>query len=166
MRSDKAVTVKADLSRLEKYMRDIKSNYVARVGILGGDASAPHDSESGMTNSAIGLVHEFGSQDGNIPPRSFLRMPLETQQNKLIEIFEDHPEVKKAIAEGNTKYALKIIGFYGEQIVKDAFRSSGFGQWKPNAPATVRKKGSSRPLIDTGKLIASVSSDVVKKGDI
>ena len=35
------------------------------------------------------------------------------------------------------------------------------GNWVPNAPATIRRKGSDRPLIDTGQLVNSVEYEVV-----
>ena len=36
------------------------------------------------------------------------------------------------------------------------------GQFIPNKPATIKRKGSSRPLIDTGHLRQSITSKVVK----
>ena len=35
------------------------------------------------------------------------------------------------------------------------------GNWVPNAPATIRRKGSDRPLIDTGQLVNAVEYEVV-----
>ena len=36
------------------------------------------------------------------------------------------------------------------------------GSFTPNKPATIKRKGSSRPLIDTGHLRQSITSKVVK----
>src|SRR4051812_36975227 len=38
-----------------------------------GAKVAPPPSEGGMTNAEIALVNEFGSQDGRVPERSFIR---------------------------------------------------------------------------------------------
>ena len=35
------------------------------------------------------------------------------------------------------------------------------GTLTPNAPSTIKKKGSSRPLIDTGQLRQSISNKVI-----
>lgn len=37
------------------------------------------------------------------------------------------------------------------------------GQWKPNAPYTIRKKGSSKPLIDTGTMSRAITAWVGKR---
>jgi len=157
--------ITADLSKLESILKDIGGTYYARVGILRGNASAIHDTESGMTNSEIGLVQEFGSETRNIPARSFLRMPIETKQDDLVQTL-DTGLVKDAIEQGDIKTVYKILGIAAEGIVKDAFRSSGYGQWQGNAQSTIDKKGSSRPLIDTGILMASVTSDVKKRSEL
>ena len=38
------------------------------------------------------------------------------------------------------------------------------GTFEPNAPSTIRKKGSSRPLIDTGRMRQSVNFIIRRKG--
>ena len=45
---------------------------VARVGVLGNNNAR----QGGETNAAIGLDHEFGRPDKNLPMRSWLRVPL------------------------------------------------------------------------------------------
>lgn len=157
--------IRADLSQLESLLKQIGGEYVARVGILGSDAGEIHDTDSGLTNSELGLIQEFGSESRNIPARSFLRMPLETQQDTLIQTL-DTGAVKDAIEQGDTKQVYKILGFAAEQIVKDAFNTGGFGNWKDNAQSTIDRKGSNKPLIDTGTLQRSITSDVVKKGEL
>lgn len=157
--------IRADLSGLESLLKDIGGAYYARVGILGSDAGEIHDTDSGLTNSEVGLINEFGSETRGIPARSFLRMPLETQQDTLIQTL-DTGAVKDAIEQGDTKQVYKILGFAAEQIVKDAFNTGGFGNWKGNADSTIARKGEDRPLIETGTLQRSITSDVVKKGEI
>lgn len=173
--------IRADLSGLESLLKGLGGDYYARIGILGSNAGEIHDTDSGMTNSEIGLIQEFGSETNNIPARSFLRMPLETQQDTLIQTL-DTGAVKDAIEQGDTKQVYKILGFAAEQIVKDAFNTGGFGNWKPNAditinggwmtnkvsgkPVYIKGKGTNKPLIDTGTLQRSITSDVVKRGEI
>lgn len=172
--------IRADLSKLESLLKEIGGEFVARVGVIGSAAGEVHDTESGLTNAEIGLINEFGSSTNNIPPRSFLRMPLETQQDKLMDVL-DTGSVKESIESGDIKQVYKTLGIAAEQIVKDAFLTGGFGNWKANAPITihggwmsnkngksfyVKGKGTDKPLIDTGALMRSISSDVVKRSDL
>ena len=62
-----------NLDGLEELRKKLGDQYVARVGILGGHA-ARTDEESGLTNSEIGVIHEFGSDNAGIPPRSICLM--------------------------------------------------------------------------------------------
>ena len=39
------------------------------------------------------------------------------------------------------------------------------GEFVPNAPSTIRKKGSDKPLIDTGQLRQGVSYKICRKGE-
>ena len=50
----------------------------------------------------------------------------------------------------------KSVGMIQQEIVD--------GNWTPNAPSTIAKKGSDHPLIDTGLMRQSVHY-VVKKGE-
>jgi hypothetical protein len=54
---------------------------------------------------------------------------------------------------------LSKLGVAYEGEMKNTFL---VGQFTPNKPATIKRKGSSRPLIDTGHLRQSIISKVVK----
>lgn len=155
--SNVTTSVKIDTSKLKKIKKAFSKGGYVKVGVLGNEAS--RESE-GVNNAELGMIHEFGSLSKNIPPRSFLRMPLETKKNDLGEVGSSKI-FSTAIANGDIELALQLIGIKGEEIVNEAFTSSGFGQWAPNAPTTVREKGSSRPLINTGQLRRSITSEVV-----
>jgi phage gpG-like protein len=172
--------IKADISELNKIIKDMGHNFYTRVGIIGGNAMKPHmeskkkDStkkkskrvassiESGMTMAEIGAIHEFGSLTNNIPPRSFLRMPIEEKKKDLIR-FLSSPTVRAVIAKGDVKRAFKMLGTEAVGIVMDAFRSRGFGRWADNKQQTIDRKGSDAPLIDTGELRKSITYDVKSK---
>lgn len=149
-----------DLGGLEDLAKEAK-NYVARVGVLGDNAR--NDSEVG--NAEIGVIHEFGSESNNIPPRSFLRMPMEEKRDDIMRALSSGA-AKEAIEKKDWRKLLKQVGVAGEIAVQQAFASGGFGQWPINAKSTVRSKGSSAPLIDTSQLRRSITSDVVRRGEI
>lgn len=168
-----------NLGKLKNIQKEMQSNYVVKVGIMGAKASEMHQTttgasfkvgnrdvkrvvSSGLTNVQLGVIHEFGSYSKNIPARSFLRMPLETKRKDLLE-FLGSKTAAKLIGEGKIKFLLELLGIKAEAIIQEAFESKGFGKWDANAPATIAQKGSSSPLIDTAQLRRSITSKVVKK---
>lgn len=156
--------VVADLSQLEELVKELGGMWVARVGILGNNAATPH-ANAGLTNSELGVIHEFGSLSRNIPPRSFLRMPVEVKQKEIVQGMASY-RTKNALENGNIKRVYQDLGLYAEGFVKQAFASGGFGTWKGNAESTIAQKGSDRPLIDTAQLRRSITSDVIKKSEM
>jgi len=144
-------------------LTNLRSNFskkiFAKVGVLGNTDGRKDNDPLG--NAGIGLVQEFGSVTNKIPPRSFLRMPLETKQNRFQTALEKS-SLRQKILTGDVKGLMQSLGFVAEEIIDDAFKSQGFGMWQPNAPSTIRKKGSSKPLIDTSQLRRSITSTVIE----
>ena len=70
----------------------------------------------------------------------------------------------KKIVEGKSQTIKEfgILGIIGQNISKDAFASGGFGKWEKLKPATVKAKGSDEILLDTSKLVQSITNWVVK----
>lgn len=157
-------TISFNLDGLEALRAKLGDAYVARVGILGANVARKADDDSDLTNSEIGVIQEFGSESANIPPRSFLRMPVESHAREIMKSM-DSPAVKQAVESGNVVKVFQILGIAAEAWVKQSFSTQGFGHWPDNAPETIARKGSSKPLIDTGELRRSITSDVAKKGD-
>jgi phage gpG-like protein len=155
-----ASTITVNLAGLDRLRAAVKSvaGMYARVGIL-GDKTARKDGEGG-SNALIGAVHEFGSVSRHIPERSFLRAPMATHLKK--EVDKSAPRIARAFADGTPEIAFAILGKKGEKVSKAAFDTSNDGKWPANAPDTISEKGSDRPLIDTGQLRRSISSDVQK----
>lgn len=151
--------INSNMSLLNNLQKSLNARYFTRVGILGKTTTRPDDAQ---TNAEIGLKQEFGSITQNIPPRSFIRMPLTTQIEKIQEGLKKIKIIENA-AQDKVKRIYEMLGLLGEEVIQEAFSTAGFGQWKPNSPYTIAKKGSSAPLIDTGELRKSITSDVVKK---
>ena len=62
----------------------------------------------------------------------------------------------------NANQALRKVGLFGEKCIQEAITD---GTYEPNAASTKRRKRSSKPLIDTGKLRQSVASVVRDRAD-
>ena len=137
----------------------------AKVGVLSSTNSRnPKKGETDVgTNVAIGMKHEFGSLTENIPQRSFLRMPLNKKRKKLLDSVKGKKTVDEIVSQLGLVGAVERLGVAAEGIVQDAFKTRGFGSWAPNAPSTVKSKGSNAPLIDTKQLSDSIVSQVVSK---
>lgn len=179
----KQTVITSNLDGLEALMKQIGGDFVTRVGILEGKAQEPHvktevitvgnkkynkkkaATGSELTNSEIGVIHEMGSLTNNIPSRSFLRLPIELKEKDIVSSMGGKT-VQKAIENNQIKTVYSLLGVIAEGYVKQAFASGGYGQWEALSASTIKKKGSSAPLIDTGQLRRSITSDVVKKKDL
>lgn len=115
--------------------------------------------DSDMTVAALAAVHEFGSSDGRIPQRSFMRSAVSMNKNA-IQTLIDKLAAKVADGDMQRDAALGVIG----QFLKDKIISRiNSNIPPPNAPSTIARKGSSHTLIDTGQLKSSVNWEI-KKG--
>lgn len=142
------------LNKLIKHSEEM-NKLCTKVGIL-GDNNPTY--EGGITTAEIASHHEFGTI--KIPKRSWLMMPLEKYLQDNIKEF--HNKIFIALRHGNIKEIFMLVGMAAEAIIQDAFNSGGFGEWKPLAPITIKRKGSSAILIDTAQLRKSVTSKVEK----
>lgn len=124
------------------------------IGILGSDADEDHAGSDGMTVGDVAAAHEFGL---GVPQRPFMRVWLESATAEVSEAFQRELAV---VAEG-TQDAERAAERVGLQLQGSAQAHLGTGV-EPNAPATIAKKGSSVPLIDTGQLRSSISYRVTR----
>ena len=53
------------------------------------------------------------------------------------------------------------LGVYAEETIQEAFNTGGWGVWPKLALSTVKRKGSSRILIETAQMRKAISSRVV-----
>lgn len=153
---------------LIKMIKDFTLNdgmYV-KVGILGEKAARINDLEgkSDLTNADIGAIHEFGSKDGRIPARSWLRVPLIDNIQKYMDKLEDKFKTKYNFL--NTKKIieplLNELGLAGVKIVQEGFVTGGYGKWKPSKKLKDGDTKSGDTLVETGQLSQSISMEVSK----
>lgn len=122
-----------------------KTNVDVVVGVLGS---------AGESEVIIAAVHEFGSQDGHIPQRSYLRSTIDDRRGEIFDLLE--LQLKKSKPE----VAAGRIGMQVVSMVRERIRDRISPALKP---ATIKRKGSDIPLIDTGRLLQSITSEVRAK---
>jgi len=143
--SDGQSEVRGDFSQLEELIAELKEKHYVDIGVF-STAVTP----DGESIAEYGAKNEFGSISEKTPSRSFIRMPLETQQEKIAAYVKKH--AKDHLEAGDIKAIFEDIGIASESVIQEAFDTRGFGTWKENAPLTIELKGSDAPLIDKGNL--------------
>ena len=120
--------------------------------VIGPDGNARF-----VSNSFVGPVTGVTKPHTiTIPQRSFLRVPFRTKRKEVNQFIAKQFE---AVSNGDISpdIGLGRIGVMTANISKGAFTSLGYGEWKPITAETVRRKGSSQTLIDTGILRSSIT---------
>lgn len=124
------------------------------VGVPEGAGSYPsEDGKPALTIATIAAVNEFGTADGRIPARPFLRPAIEEGQPKFLRLAEiDLPDIllgRQPVSRLMHRMGNLAVGLV-QQKITDV-------KTPPNAPSTIAKKGSDNPLIDTGALRQSIN---------
>lgn len=128
---------------LERIKANLDGPKTVKVGFIQGQA--------GADQVAIASYNEFGTS--RIPERPFFRNAMAENKGGYGTLMR--ADAKKIIAGEQTmdrtlsRLGLKAQGDVQQSIVD--LRSP------PNAPATIKKKGSSNPLIDTGAMRQAVT---------
>lgn len=142
---------------------------VVSVGVQGQQGAANHQ-DSRLTVAQIATVHEFGkvihhpklNRTTVIPERSFLRATIDQYQQAILR---RQVLLQQGFILGKfpLKPAMELLGQYVVGLIKQRIAN---GIAPPNSPWTIAKKGSSKPLIDTGQLRNSITYkvDLVHRG--
>lgn len=110
-------------------------------------------SKSSRSNILKAAYNEFGT--GHIPERPFMRTAMRVNRAKYLRTMKKDAQV--ILAKGGDGLLRASLDRLGAMAQGDIQHSITSGHWTPNAPSTIRAKGSSRPLIDTGEMRNSVT---------
>lgn len=102
-----------------------------------------------LTVAQVATFHEFGTE--HIPERSFIRSTVAENRADINSFIEN---LKPSILNGASLKALSILGEYVQNLIKKKIQTGG--DWAPLKASTIRAKGSSKPLIDTGQMLNSI----------
>lgn len=128
-----------------------------KVGVLGKTDARPPGDDLGNVELAV-MLH-FGDSLNRIPSRPFLELAIQKHGKQWGALL-----AKLAAAHVAGKIDLAtMLGLVGERAAADvrAIITQGSGVPPPNAPSTIARKGSSRPLVDSGRLVQSISHEEV-----
>lgn len=147
MAKNKVVFKDKGLKAIEKAFKRA-AKIKAKVGIL-------DDPELAL----IGTVHEFGSPKNNIPSRSFMRSTVDRSKKELIK---DISEGAKKLIKTKGKFGVsEILMDAGENLAKAITKTIASGKVPPPLKEeTIKAKGSSKTLVDTGALSKSIKVKV------
>lgn len=147
-----AVVEERDLgwNNIKKQMKKLSNSYVD-IGLFGNDGGPD-------TNLAARVaVLELSSRLWNPrTKRPFMRRTIDDNKKEIGE-FVDRGLDKVVEKRSNAKKLLHDIGVEVTGLTKQKITE---GPFAPLKPATIRRKGSSRPLIDTGDMKNSVKFKV------
>ena len=147
---------KNDLSKLQHIIKqlEIAKKTAVKVGIPADVGFYP---KTGKKLVEVATMHEFGL---GVPRRSFLRMPFELKKKELQKSIK--AAYRSVLKGGDTIVNLNKLGLVAQNISKSAFKTGGYGHWKPLEKETIERKGSSKILVDTSRLVQSVTYWIVK----
>lgn len=156
------------MKRLTRDLAELASNRYVVAGIRGergaerrrntgepGSRKAVEDGDA-LTLAEVMTVHEFGSDDGRIPERPTFRPAFDKNRDKYTR------ELRKGLGrviDGDSTIDQEL-GRLGARMAGDIVQEITTITEPPLSPVTIAKKGSDKPLIDTGRARQSVDFEV------
>ncbi len=152
------MTIKLKTNGLSRALRDIRkaaqqaaADSFATVGV---HESAGIYVKDGQTTATVAAANHFGTD--HIPARPFLDKGVEREKDTITK--ESLRLLKRGVPIVRVLEAVGTIAVRGiQQQIDETFEP-------PNSPETIKRKGSSHPLIDTGHLRQSISFEIHKGG--
>ena len=135
--------------KLQRLLREAGKGGVSGVKV-GFFSTARY--QDGTPVAAVAAWNEFGTE--TIPERPFFRNALAESERSVGRILQAGLDTKKMVVD---EQLAGRVGAHVQGKIQDSITSL---KEPPNAPETVRRKGSSDPLMDTGTLRNSVAWEV------
>lgn len=135
---------------------------VVAVGVQGKEAQEIRD-ENGVINGAVlAGVHEFGTRDGRIPSRSYMRATIDKMRQ---EISKTQERMFDLLLQGKLDVK-KALGLLGQKVQQAFQKAIEDGLEPPLAESTKKRRrqgdgsGIFKPLLDTGQLRNSITWEI------
>lgn len=144
-------TITAEGKKFEKLLKELGQLEV-RIGIQQGEAV-----EEGVDLVDIAMFNELGTI--HIPSRPFLRDSVDANADQINSFLQSTK--KELLRGGSAEDVLKKIGVFQKGLIQEQIVKGSFA---PNSEATIRRKGSDTPLVDTGRMRQSINYVIQQKG--
>lgn len=119
------------------------------VGIHGDEGGEAHEGDEETTVGEVAEANEFGL---GRPQRSFVRGYADEKEQ---EINDEVRNLAQGVAKGKINRQ-QFVDQFGSYLVGGMQERISAGIPPDNADSTIKRKGSSTPLIDTGQLRSSI----------
>lgn len=111
---------------------------------------------SPATLAEIAMYNELGTS--TIPARPFMKRAFENNKDEIEDFISQG--LKKIAVSGKFQQFLQLLGVKLVDVVQSEIEE---GSFTPNSAATIRRKGSATPLIDTATLKNSVGYEIERE---
>jgi hypothetical protein len=137
--------------KLSRWLRELKvpEKSVMQAGFMAGGTYP-----DGTSIPLVAAVNEFGAPSRGQPPRPFFRNAI--AKNKTI-----WPKTTKTLLKNHNYDVRGALVELGHVVEGDIKRSINELMSPPLKPATIARKGFSKPLIHTSTMLNSVTSKVL-----
>lgn len=153
-----ALTVVKD--KVGDLMKQVES--LTQRELLVGISEGSDDRGGGeIGNAALGYIHEHGSPAQNIPERPFLVPGIRMAARAISARLGQGAQAALTGRADLVDAAFTNAGLLAQASVR---RKITDGPFTPNAPATIARKGSDQPLVDTGRLREAVTYVIRMRG--
>lgn len=136
---------------IKKALLSLKKKEI-KVGIHEG---AGENAKTGTLIVDYAIANEYGTS--KIPERSFMRSTVDEKQQEWNKALD---RIVGGIATGDVNNIEQKISFVAEQMVNDIKDKIDSNIPPPLSEATIKRKGSSKTLIDTGIMKTSITYKV------
>lgn len=138
--------------KLKQMAKSNKNSVVVKVGFFEG-----RKYPDGTSVVEVAVKNEYGDEEERIPARPFMLQAFENNQAKWRKFVNQ-------LAKQSGNYDINTIANQLGSLMQGDIRDTIVnGDFVPNAPYTIAKKGKDTPLRDTLLMLQSVDYQVVKK---
>ncbi|ADG20391.1 conserved hypothetical protein [Paraburkholderia atlantica] len=153
---------KSDFPKLDELFKRLgeaaKRDVVVGYPVASG---AQLHEDAGITNAQLAARLSFGDPEKGLPARPFLDQGMKSGQKKVVGALAQG--LRKALrGEASVDDAFHLAGAVAVEEIKVEVRRGG--QLAPNKADTIKRKGSSTPLIDEGNMLDAMTSEVRNAG--
>ena len=147
-----------NLDKIKVALERVPDEFEGMVAQIGFPSGINY--EDGTSVAYVAAIQEFGAPAVNIPPRPFIQPTIRAKKKYWSDVLA--AQIPKVVMGKMTAFdALDLVGMTAAAGIKETISKITA---PPLKPATIKRKGSAKPLIDTGLMLASVQNAVNKEG--